>query len=321
MDQTIPLHDWLHHLSDESLSSFIRDGGAAVKFAVTTAADRPPLRAALQAECRELNFLFVELDATHMRAHMPQAIFFELAAQLDWRRLARQRILRLAETQDYDVDGIDADGTGDVFQAIADLQGIEAKSVLREMRKPMEDGIATNRDLARDSRVAMTHLCRYEYLREGEYGAGPLLDWLTGDNPRISDVRPFDIFTRIDRTSARHFIESTLRWVRDAGHAGTVILLDNSRVLVPRNPKDGRQYYTKTMVMDHYELLREFIDGVDRLAGTLLLIVTDEEFLDLDSKRGFGIYPALQTRVMDDVHDRNLVNPVATLARLAQGGP
>ena len=321
MDNAIPLHEWRRHLSGEYLSSFVRDGGAAVKFAVTSAADRPALRSAMQTECRELDFLFIELNAAHARAHMPQAIFFELARQLDWRRLARKRILRLAEAADYDVDGIGADGTVDVFQAIADLQGIDAKFVLREMRKPMEDSIATNRDLARDFRVAMTHLCLHEHTREGEYGAGPLLDWLTGDDTRVSNVRPFDVFTRIDRTSARHFIESSLRWVRDAGHAGTVILLDNTRVLVSRNPKDGHRYYTKTMVMDHYELLREFIDGVDRLAGTLLLIVTDEEFLDLDSKRGFGIYPALQTRVMDDVRDRNLVNPVATLVRVAHGGP
>ena len=37
MDHAIPLHEWLRHLSGEYLSSFIRDGGAAVKFAVTSA--------------------------------------------------------------------------------------------------------------------------------------------------------------------------------------------------------------------------------------------------------------------------------------------
>jgi hypothetical protein len=319
MDHTISLTEWLRHLEREYLSSFIRDGGAAVKFAVTTEDARPALRAALQTICRESDYLLLELDAAEMRAHMPQDIFFEIAAQLDWRRLARQRILRLAAASDYDVAGIDPAETANVFQAIADIPGLEAGFVVSEMRKPMEDSIATNRDLARDFRLAMTQLCLRENTRDGAYDAQPLLDWLTGENKLISNVRPFQIFTRIDRTSARHFIESTLHWVRDAGHAGTVILLDNSRIMTPRNPHDGLRYYTKATVMDHYELLRQFIDGVDRLAGTLLLVVTDEEFLDLDSKRGFGIYPALQTRVMDDVRDRNLVNPVATLARLAQG--
>jgi hypothetical protein len=72
------------------------------------------------------------------------------------------------------------------------------------------------------------------------------------------------------------------------------------------------------MVVEHYELLREFIDATDRLTGTLLVIATSTEFLDNDAgSRGFGIYPALMTRVMDDVRDKNLVNPVASLVRLS----
>ena len=104
------------------------------------------------------------------------------------------------------------------------------------------------------------------------------------------------------------------------GHAGTVILFDNSRVTVARNPKDGLRYYTRAMAMEHYELLREFIDGVDRLAGALLVVVTNRDFLD-DSghrrSRGYGINQALRTRVMDDVRDRNRVNPIASLVRLS----
>ena len=74
------------------------------------------------------------------------------------------------------------------------------------------------------------------------------------------------------------------------------------------------------MALEHYELLREFIDGVDRLAGTLLAIVTNLDFLDESPdrrSRGYGIYPALQTRVMDDVRDRKMVNPIASLVRLS----
>ena len=91
------------------------------------------------------------------------------------------------------------------------------------------------------------------------------------------------------------------------------MLFDNSRVTVARNPRDGRRYYTKAMTMEHYELLREFVDSADRLSGALFVVVSNRRFLD-DSKRGrgYGIYEALQTRVMDDVRDRNRVNPVAS---------
>ena len=69
--------------------------------------------------------------------------------------------------------------------------------------------------------------------------------------------------------------------------------------------------------MDHYEVLREFIDDVDRLSGTLLMVVTDEAFVDEHSARGWSIYAALRTRVMDDVRDKRIVNPVAALVRLS----
>ena len=77
------------------------------------------------------------------------------------------------------------------------------------------------------------------------------------------------------------------------------------------------RYYTRAMTMDHYELLREFIDDVDRLSGSLLVTLTDYTFVDEQSARGWAIYPALRTRVMDDVRDRNIANPVAALVRLS----
>ena len=98
------------------------------------------------------------------------------------------------------------------------------------------------------------------------------------------------------------------------------MLLDNSRVTVSPNPRDDRRYYSRAMTLEHYELLREFIDGVDRLTSTLLVVASSPEFLDEDAgsrARGYGIYPALRTRVMDDVRDRYLVNPAASLVRLS----
>ena len=74
------------------------------------------------------------------------------------------------------------------------------------------------------------------------------------------------------------------------------------------------------MAMEHYELLREFIDGADRLESTLILAMARPEFLETATdrrSRGFSIYQALQTRIMDDVRDRHLVNPEASLVRLS----
>ena len=320
MPNTVSLQAWLQVIDEEYLSSFVRDGGASVKFAVTPNELKADLHTAVNARCRELDYLLVQLDASARatRAHMPQDIFFSLATQVDWRLLARRMILRLAGEHGYQVGEILPDATDNVFDAIAKANGLKAQFVLGAMRPEIQNRIFRNPKMAKDFRVCMSHLCLQEDTRE-EYTGQPLIDWLTGNNTRVSSVRPFSIYTSINRATARYFIESALYWIRQTGYAGTVILFDNSRVTLARNPRDGLRYYTRPMAMEHYELLREFIDGVDRLAGALLVVVTNREFID-DSgdrrSRGYGIYQALRTRVMEDVRDRNLVNPVASLVRL-----
>lgn len=319
MTQAIPVADWVRHIDREYLSTFIRDGGGAVKFAVIASERMPDVARKLQALCTEQERLFVALDAITCRVHMPQDLFFRLAAQVDWQLLARRVVLRLLSKQAYRVDGIDPNGTANVIDAVARANGIEAQSVLFELRPALEREVTRNANMAKAFRVAMTHLCHFERERAatGEYAGQPLLDWLTGANARISNIKPFHIHTPINRTTARYFIESALYWVRYAGYSGTLILLDNTRVTLHRNPKDGKRYYTRAMTIEHYELLREFIDDADRLPGTLLVALTDYTFVDEQSLRGWGIYPALRTRVMDDVRDRNIANPVAALVRLA----
>ena len=190
---------------------------------------------------------------------MPQDIFFELARQMEWRRLARRVILRLAAARHYAVEGIDPGGNDNVFDAIAGANDLESQFLLREIRPAIQASVSKNPKMARDFRVAMTQLCLQEGNRfDGEYGGQPLLDWLTGANTRVSPVRQFSIYTSINRATARHCIESALHWIRQAGHAGTVILLDNRRVTEARIPRDGLRYYTRAMAVDHYELLREF---------------------------------------------------------------
>lgn len=318
MPNPILLNDWLDAMDAEYLTTFIREGGASVKFVVASEDRRGELAASLQERLARTNYALVELDAARMPAHMPQEIFFAMARQLDWRLLARRAVLRLAAARNYRIDGVDP-ASSNVFDAVARANGLEAQSVVQEMRPEIQDRVAKDYRMPRDFRTAMSHLCLNEDNRGGDgYAGQALLGWLTGPVP-IRNVRQFSIHTPINRTTARYFIEAALYWIRFAGCAGTVILFDNSRVTLAKNPKDGLRYYTRAMAIDHYELLREFIDGVDRLTSTLMVVAASQEFLDEDprSPRGYGIYQAFRTRVMDDVRDRNLVNPVASLVRIA----
>ena len=318
-DGTIPLDEWLGFLDREYLSTFIRDGGASVKFAVADDDLRPTLRDSLRALCAERGFLCIEIDAAARRVHMPQDIFFGIASQIDWRLLANRLVLRLASESGYETDGVDPAGDGSVLDAVAAANDLDPSFLSLRMERTIQDNVFANPRMSKDFRVAMTHFCNtsQQPMTHGRASVQPLIDWLAGVNARISNVRPFAVHTPINRTTARYFIESALYWIRYVGFSGAAILLDNTRVTIARNPRDGARFYTKAMAMEHYELLREFVDGVDRLESTLLAVCANRDFVDESSARGYHIYQALQTRIMDDVRDRNIVNPIASLARLS----
>ena len=312
MARTIGVDEWLSVLDREYLSSFVEAGGGSIKFALADEDTRTELLTAVRERCERLDYLHVSLKATDLRVHMPQDIFSHVASKLDWRCLARRMVLGLAEESGFQIEGIDPAVAANVFQTIGDQNALPSRSVVQDLRPAVEERVSKNRQMLRDFRVAMRYLCLNEVSPDHA-----LLKWLTGS--RVGLVREFSVYTRIDRTTARHFIESTATWVRLAGYCGTVLSIDNSRVAVKRNPRDGLKYYTSAMATDHFELLREFIDGINRMAGTMIIVTPNEDFMEPSrgsETRNVDIYPALQARVMEDVRDKRLVNPMASLVRL-----
>src|SRR5207253_526950 len=83
--------------------------------------------------------------------------------------------------------------------------------------------------------------------------------WLHGDKVPAAQLRSVLLYTRIARHNARPMLMSLTRWVRRAGRAGIVLVLDLERVAVTRRPpieeRDGF-YYSKAAALDAYESLR-----------------------------------------------------------------
>ena len=318
MTNALSAQHWLDVIKDEYLGSFVRDGGSSIKFVVPGGDGLADLLdRQLAAMAADLGYLVVKVDAADTRVHMPQDIFFRIAEQVDWRVLARKVILKLCDERRYQTPAIDAQSNIPLLQAISAANDMAEDLVLQRMRTALSQSVFLNRDMARDFRSAMTSLCLSELGGEGRgLEAQPIQEWLTGKNRRVSNVRAYSIYNLIGRTNAKHFLESLLHWVRFVGYSGMVIILDDARVILPRNPRDGRRHYSKAMAMDHYELLRELIDNTDRLAGLFLVVLASEDFLD-DRGKGLYIYQALQSRIVEEVWARNQTNPLSTLVRLA----
>ena len=320
MSNTLALQEWLDVIRTEYLRGFVKDGGSSIKFAVPIGFDLAPLlKEALTSMAIDLGYAVTKIDASDTRVHMPQDIFFAIASQIDWRLLARRVVLKLSEDAGYPTGTIDATNEVPVLEAISAAHSVDETLVRLELRQRLPDAVTRDVNMSRDFRVAMTQLCLTEMGNDGQSrAASALIEWLTGENRQISNVRSYSIYNGITRTNAKHFFESLLYWTRLAGYSGTVVLLDNSRVLLRQNPRDGLRFYSRSAVMDHYELLRELIDGTDRLEGFFMVIVSDGGFLDDNlAGRGYSIYQPLMGRIADEVRDRSQANPMSALIRLA----
>ena len=320
MTNALPIQEWLDVIRDEYLQGFVKDGGSSIKFAIPVRPDLGPLlKDAFAGMAANLGYMVVRVDSSETRVHMPQEIFFRIAEQIDWRYLARRVILHLSEDIGYVTSGIDPAIEDSIIQSISEANSVDENLIRLELRRRLPQAVTRNGSMSRDFRLAMTHMCLTEMGGAGQsQELSGLIDWLTGKNRRVSGVRAYSIYNTIVRTNARHFFESLLHWVRYVGYLGTVVFLDDSRITLRRNPRDGQLFYSRPAVMDHYELLREFIDGTDRLEGLLMVVLAEDDFLDDDIRgKGYAIYQALMGRIADEVRGRSQPNPMSTLVQLA----
>lgn len=317
MAATISAPDWVRHLDEQYLSSFIRGGGAAIKFAVPSdEKGGSEALSSLRAIGGTLGYLVVDVDAATTKVHQIDQLFFSIARQVPWRELSTAFLQELAAEKGYAVADV---GKAGLAERLAVKNGVDKQVILMELRLQLVERVFKNREIAKHMRLALLHLCLAELSGgpEGDATVRLITEWLTGQNRAFSAVKHYLIYTGIARHNARHMFESLLVWLRLANTAGIMVLLDIDRVGLSRHPHDDRLFYSKPALLDTYELLRQFIDSTDRLKGCFFVVLTHQSFLDEDSGRSVGLYGALKNRVYDEVKDRRRVNPMASLVRLS----
>lgn len=323
MTATIAPNEWLAFVEREYLDAFIRDGGSSIKFAVALDdAARSAVSDGIARTAESAGYVVARVSSEDTKIHLIDQLFFRVTEQIQWQKLTQRVVYRLGRLISL-VPAPERSDDGEFIERFAGANQTEPDWIRLKIDPIVRDKVFKNRKLARDFRVAASHLCLAE-LAGGAHGAKTtvdITDWLTGRNKAVANVRQYQIFTRIHRTNARHLFASLLRWVRLADMSGVVIIVDMTRVTVPVNPRDGTVFYTKAAMFDAYEVLRQFIDATDELKGLLLVLLPGSEFLDLESTgRGLGAYDALKFRVFDEIRDQRLVNPMSALVRITGTG-
>jgi len=315
--------EYVDFLRGEYLAGFIRDGGAAVKFAVPLQGVTPDeVHTLFRKAASSENYAYAAVDARDVRVHMAQDIFHAVARQIDWQDRARVFVRAALEEMRFPVP---AEPSQLSYEEVARLSGYDVHELRRRLEGKLQQDVLRNYELAQEFRIAMTRLCQAELDRSDQASVDRdnVLAWLRGELRLISALKSALIFQRIARHNARHMLFSLPRWLTKTGKSGLVLDLDISRCAVARRPAEPEGlYYSKAALLDAYELLRQLVDATDELAYCFVLVVVAPEFLDIDGprSRGLGAYDALRLRVWDEVRDRRRANPHSALVRLSNSG-
>jgi hypothetical protein len=173
-----------------------------------------------------------------------------------------------------------------------------------------------DRRLAQDFRAALMSLCLSRLESEAAETAGPVAQWLRGEKVPPALLRAADISARLSRSNARAMLASLCHFLRKAGAAGLLIVLDLRR-LAGVEAVEGLLRYSPAAVMDAYEVLRELIDDTENLPGLFVAVLADAALASGEPRRAVAQYPALQMRVWPDVRPGDQQNPMAPLVWLA----
>jgi|KBSSwiStaDraftv2_1062776.scaffolds.fasta_scaffold27864_5 hypothetical protein len=313
--------EWLTVVQREYLQSFIRDGGATVKFLVPTEEiNHGGLRQGLRSIADAEGYQFAWVDAATTRVYMIDQLFQEVAQQVDWEELSFSFVSRLLIEQGLTLPSERFDFT---LQNLAALNQRDVRLLQQELLALPEKRLLQDYRMNQEFRLAMVRLCQAQFGgdRMSPVPAEVIKEWLYGRLRRLVELKPALIFQKVARDNARHLLSSLSYWLHLAGKSGLVLMLDISRCLVqrprPKEQQDDSRYYTLAMALDTYEVLRQFIDATDELEFCFVVVIAPPAFLHPDERRGVYSYDALRMRIWDEIYDKQRVNPFSTLLRLS----
>lgn len=312
--------EYFEIIRKEYLQDFIRYGGTAVKFMVSTEElDHTHLHQQLRDISKAEGYFFAAVDAAKTRVHMIDHIFHEVARQIDWDDLAYSFVSRLLSGNGLKIPS----KSNFNIRNLSDINELEENLLRIDIKRLLVKNLFRDYQMCQEFRIAMMQLCLAQ-LDQSEVYPVPedvIKSWLRGELPKVSMIKPALIFQKISRHNARHMFSSLSHWLHLTGHGGLVITLDISQCFIQR-PKtmrsdDGSRHYTMAAILDVYEVLRQFIDTTDDMEFCFITVITTPPFLHPDDRRGVYSYDALKMRILDEVRDKYRTNPFSSLIRLS----
>ena len=309
----LPLADWLSVIEREYLAEFLPAGGAAVKFAILDDAAIDTAAEHLVRLGHAHGMLTVPVEAARTRVHLMQELFFAISRALPWDNLVQRYLEGLFSAHGYTWP---RSGEKLAMTDLAAAFGVAPNLLSHRVDHWLTADVWEDRRLVQDFRAALLSLCLSRLESQEWESAGPVAQWLRGEKVPPASLRAADISVRLSRTNARAMLASLCHFLRKAGAAGLLVVLDVRR-LACTEAVEGLLRYSPAAVMDAYEVLRELIDDAEHLPSLFVAVLADAGLATGDPRRALAQYAALQMRVWPDVRPGDRQNPMAPLVWLA----
>src|SRR5215471_6257900 len=300
--------EWVTVVEREYLRSFVRQGGASVKFAAaTTDAGRTEVQQRLIATGDSQGFQCVTLNATEVRLHRIEQLFHAVACQVDWAGVARAFVERLLRARGLRLPPVDEPLS---VVRLAELNAGPEVLLRNELRGALAQELFEDYAMTREFRLAMFALCAAQLdPTDNPALEASIKQWLRGELRLVSQVKRALIFQKIARHNARHMLFSLAHWLTLTGKSGLLLVLDIARYAEAVRPalRGEGYYYSTSATIDLYEVLRQLIDATDEAHSCFVAVLAAADFLQLQLQhtgRGIRSYQALYFRIWDDVYDR-----------------
>lgn len=319
--------EWLGSLDKYYLSDFINSGGAAFKLLLTGEEHSAAVLDELRSLAESKGYLYVRVSAAETRIDKIDQIFFAVARNIDWERLVDRDALQFLREHDYEVpEGVSPGDTA----AIAEANGSDLEDLLKDIRRATRQQIVQDRKMCKEFRTAVARLrgARFFPRSVTPTDTETISGWMRGEKVSTAALKDLGIYSKIGRHNAREMLIALSHWLAKSLGMGLVIGLDLRALLAPRSsdvppvgagfqipPQQGMLHYSRSALLDAYEVIRQFIDQTDDVTHCLICAVAPEE-IETDEKRSIFKYYALQSRLLSEVHDVDRQDLLASMVRI-----
>jgi hypothetical protein len=253
----------------------------------------------LAMKAREVGYQAAYVDAAKERISLVDELYRAVATKVDWSDIVDKALWSVITGElGY------PEFSGFVSQFIAwgeSTRHLSPNLLRRDVREAIDRFLYTV-DLQPDFSMGLRTWMNQEVSLEP--GSTAVREWLQGNKLGVSQRKSLGVRSNVSRRNARSFLASLASFIHYAQGQGLMIFIDNIDTMAAKTRVEGRPYYTRSARDQSYEMIRELIDE-SPFTPYLMTVIAGNTDQVTNSKTGFPSYPALWTRLQNEVQSPN----------------